>query len=62
MTELKITKEKVLKASEQCPDAKDVLETLFPDAFKKEWKDVTDKCKIEWGDYDYLVKESKPNK
>ena len=39
--ELKITKEKVLEASESCPDAKEVLKTLFPSVFKDEWRDVT---------------------
>ena len=33
---LKIKKERVLKVSEQCPNAKRVLKILFPDAFKKE--------------------------
>ena len=32
--ELTITKERVLKAAEQCEDAKEVLETLFPEAFE----------------------------
>ena len=30
---LTITKERVLKAAEQCKDVKEVLKTLFPDAF-----------------------------
>lgn len=36
------TKEQVLKASKKCPEAKEVLEDLYPDAFKAEWKDVTE--------------------
>ena len=32
-TSLTVTKEAVLKAAEQCPQAKTVLETLFPTAF-----------------------------
>ena len=33
MSELKITKEKVLEAATKCSEAKKVLETLFPEAF-----------------------------
>lgn len=33
MSELKITKEKVLEAANKCSEAKKVLETLFPEAF-----------------------------
>lgn len=33
---LEITKEKVLKASETCPDAKEVLKELFSEAFEDE--------------------------
>jgi hypothetical protein len=32
--ELKITKERVLKAAEGCPDVKRALKTLFPEAFE----------------------------
>lgn len=39
---LEITKEKVLKASEKCPNAKVVLKELFPDVFKEGWIDVTE--------------------
>ena len=42
---LEITKEKVLKASETCPDAKAVLEELFPDAFEKKG-DITMECSL----------------
>lgn len=38
---LEITKEKVLKASEKCPDAKVVLKELFPDVFEGKWEDIT---------------------
>ena len=36
MKELKISKEKVLEASKQCPNAKVVLKLLFPDVFEEE--------------------------
>lgn len=36
MNELKITKEKVLEAASNCPQAKETLKTLFPEVFKKE--------------------------
>jgi hypothetical protein len=39
MDELKITKEKVLKASQNCPQAKEVLKELFPEAFEVQYKD-----------------------
>ena len=40
------TKEQILQASESCPDAKDVLQELFPEVFKEERK----KEKEFWGD------------
>ena len=46
MSELKITKERVLTAAEKCEDAKEVLQELFPDVFKGQWKDITEE--IEW--------------
>lgn len=36
MSELKITKKKVLEAAEKCGEAKDVLQTLFPSAFAED--------------------------
>jgi len=33
--ELKITKEKVLAAASQCPEAKETLKTLFPEVFRE---------------------------
>lgn len=33
--ELKITKEKVLEAAKSCPDARGVLEKLFPEVFQE---------------------------
>lgn len=36
MSELKITKEKVLEAAAKCPTAKETLKTLFPEFFEKE--------------------------
>lgn len=40
-TELKITKERVLKAAEKCSTAKDTLKELFPEAFEAEPFDFT---------------------
>lgn len=36
------TKEQVLKASKKCPEAKEVLEDLYPDAFEKKQVDITE--------------------
>jgi len=36
MSELKIEKERVLKAAKSCPDVQRVLKTLFPEAFEEE--------------------------
>jgi hypothetical protein len=44
MEELKVTKEKVLKASKNCPQAKEVLKELFPEVFEEQFKDF-DICK-----------------
>ena len=38
MSELKITKERVLEAAESCGDAKEVLKKLFPEVFKEKSK------------------------
>ena len=38
---LEITKDKVLRASKKCPQAKEVLKELFSEAFEDEWKDIT---------------------
>ena len=43
------SKEQILEASKDCPDAKEVLTKLFPEAFKEpeeEWVDIT--LHIEW--------------
>lgn len=37
MSELKITKEKVLAAAAKCSTAKETLQTLFPEAFEEEF-------------------------
>ena len=37
------SKEQILSASKRCPQAKNALEELFPEAFECEWKDVTKK-------------------
>ena len=46
MKELKITRERVLEASERCEQAREVLEAMFPEAFEEEWVDITKE--IEW--------------
>lgn len=43
MLEIKITKEKVLAAAEACPEAKEVLKKIVPEAFEDEWEDITHK-------------------
>lgn len=40
MSEFKITKERILAAANKCGTAKATLETLFPEAFEKEWKKI----------------------
>ena len=40
------SKEQILEASKDCPDAKEVLKKLFPEAFKEEWDDVTKELEI----------------
>ena len=35
VNELKISRERVLKAASKCPDAKNVLKTLFPEVFEE---------------------------
>ena len=47
MKELKITKEKVLEASKQCEQAREVLEAMFPEAFEGKWDNVTSQIKWE---------------
>jgi hypothetical protein len=37
MTELKITKERILEAASKCSTAKETLKTLFPEAFESKW-------------------------
>ena len=48
---LEITQEKVLEAAEKCSEAKEVLKTLFPEAFEKEdeFVDITDKVFVQKG-------------
>jgi len=52
MSEVTTTKERVIKASETCPDAKGVLKELFPEVFKiedrhDEWKNITEEIRYE---------------
>lgn len=35
MSELKVSKERIIEAAEKCSTAKNVLETIFPEAFEK---------------------------
>lgn len=51
MSELTITKERVLKAAETCGAAKETLKTLFPDAFKSEPFDFGKKFEISTATY-----------
>ncbi len=41
------TKKQVLEVAESCPEAKVALKKLFPEAFKEEWRDITEACVIE---------------
>ena len=40
MQELKIDKARVLSAADKCSSAKEVLKYLFPEVFKKDWRDI----------------------
>ena len=47
--ELKITKERIKKlvaGLSSCPEAREAVEDAFPEAFEREWEDVTGKCGI----------------
>ena len=58
--DLKISKEKVLEASKKCPQAKEVLKTLFPDVFKAKVELVAGDIYVHESDnflYYYLVVE-----
>ena len=46
MKELKITEDKVLRASETCPDAKQVLKELFPEVFEEDENRRIDPAKL----------------
>jgi len=59
--ELTIKKERVLEAAEQCSDARSILKTLFPEAFEKTTKNITDKLEsrihgLKYNDDDLLVR------
>lgn len=57
MTELKITKEKVLEAAAKCSTAKATLQTLFPEVFKEEkYFDLTKLSKTHFLDNDDCIK------
>lgn len=36
------TREQILEASEECPDAKEVLKKLYPDVFEEQWEEAED--------------------
>ena len=69
MDKFEITKERVVKAANVCPDAQRVLKELFPEAFEEkepEWVDCTKECGVRFhpvmGGYDlevYLVANDK---
>lgn len=44
--ELKITKEKVLEAAKSCPNAKEVLNKLFPECFENNVNNEIDLSKL----------------
>ena len=52
--EVTTTKERVIKASESYPDAKTVLEELFPEVFKEEWHDISKELQFEFISQDRL--------
>lgn len=51
MEELKVTKERVLKASEKCETAREILKELFPDVFQKQevWHEVVENGSLSSG-------------
>jgi len=53
MSELKIDSERVLKASESCSQAKEILRTLFPEVFEKqkEWENVSSRVGFFKGEF-----------
>lgn len=55
MDKFEITKERIVKAANVCPDAQRVLKELFPEAFKceKEWVDCTEdfEPRLHWCGY-----------
>lgn len=44
---LEITKNKILAMAKKCPEAKEVLEEGFPEAFEGEEKDITKELRVE---------------
>ena len=44
--EVTTTKERVIKASETCPDAKGVLKELFPEVFKGDWVNISNDIEL----------------
>ncbi len=43
---LEILESRVKEAMESCPQAKEVLETLFPETKQQKWVDVSGKCEL----------------
>ena len=46
MSEYELTKEKILAMSKECPELETAFKKAYPDAFKEEWRDITDE--VEW--------------
>ena len=47
MKDLKLpSKDQILKAADKCPQAKDALKELFPEAFESEWKNVSSEIEV----------------
>jgi hypothetical protein len=44
---LTVDKSRVIEAANKCPQAKDALKTIFPDAFKEGWVVVTKEIEVE---------------
>jgi hypothetical protein len=49
MSELLVTKEKVLEAALKCEEAKKVLKTLFPEVFEQKWEVFIPEVKVHKG-------------
>jgi hypothetical protein len=59
MTELKVDRDRVIEASKKCPDAKRILETLFPEIVDTKYVDVS-KEQIGYGSMIEIVNAAAP--